>query len=526
MAHESIAPSVSRPVLSPEEAVMAQVWEDVLQIEGVGPDDDFFSCGGDSLLAITVVGEAHRRGLEITMLHLFKYPTVRGMCEAAVADGAKAPQTVTDLLSPADRAKVPAGSREAMPATRLQLGMVYESLMSDGEQYVCTVVRDIRRPLDEPKLRAALDLMTERHEMLRMRFDLSNFSEAVQIVAHSADIPLTVADHTALDAAERARRETAIREELGRPFDPEQAPLLRFHAAATGPESFRLSYAYHHAVLDGWSAASLLHELVVCYARSLAGEETDFGRPLPFAEFVRLERAAARSEESAAHFAALAADMPPGTSRRGTPRTVDLDAVVPDADAEGLIARAGAWRLPVKSLLLAAHSAAIAGERGESRADIALLMNGRPEQEGSDLTLGLFINYLPLRVGLEGADWRLAAERAFDAERDLLPHRRYPHAEALGVVGSRPFEASFNYLHLRRGISLVEDGLVEARQFADVRFDIPLCVDVQNTGDRMKIHVGVDTSFHDEEFGRRLMARILDGIHRIATSPDSDAVRP
>lgn len=525
MAHEPIAASAPTKEFSPAEAVMAEVWENILEISEVGPDDDFFSCGGDSLLAITVVSEAQKRGLQITMLHLFKHPTIRGMCSAAVADNPAAGPAAVDLLSPADRAKVSLGVQEIMPATQLQLGMIYESLMSDGKQYVCTVARDVKRPLDEPKLRKALQLVADRHEMLRMRFDLSNFSEAVQIVERSVDTPLTVADHQALDTAELAHRTSLVINELGRPFDPETAPLLRFHAAAIGPHSFRLTYAYHHALLDGWSAASLLHETVVSYVALLNGDEPEFGRPQPYAEYVRLERAAVLSQEAISHFKALSADVPVVDAPRSTPRMTGTEARVPQSDADKLLARAAEWRLPVKSLLLAAHCAAVAAERGEDRADVAMLMSGRPELEGSDLTMGLFINYLPLRVDLTKATWTATAQRAFDAERELLPHRRFPHAEVLKIVGSGPFEASFNYIHLRRSIQLVEDGLVEPGQFAEVSFDIPVCVDMQNTGDGLKIHIAVDASKYDEELGKRLMSRLLDGIHSIADSPDSEVIR-
>jgi aryl carrier-like protein len=508
---------------SPAEAVMAQVWEDVLGIDGVGPDDDFFSCGGDSLLAITVVAEAQKRGLATTMVHLFKYPTVRGMCGAAVADLPVQASTVTDLLSPADRAKVPPQVQEAMPATRLQLGLIYESLMSDGAQYVCTAAHDVRRPLDEAKLREALELVASRHELLRMRFDLSEFSEAVQIIERSVTIPLSVADHSALDAAALRERTALVTEQLGRPFDPETAPLLRLHAAALDGESFRLTYAYHHALLDGWSAATFLHETVTAYADLLAATAPKFARPVPYAEYVRLERAASLNEESVRHFEALAEQLtsiPSATA--GTPRMVGVEARVPQADADRLFAHAAEWRLPVKSLLLAAHGAAIAAERGGQATDVAMLMSGRPELEGSDLTLGLFVNYLPLRLDLARATWKEAAQRAFDAERELLPHRRFPHAEVRKIVGSGPFEASFNYVHLRRGIELVEAGLVEPGHFSDVSFDIPLCVDMQNTGDGLTIHIAVDTDRNDDTLGDRLMARLLKAVHLIAESPDSD----
>ncbi|MFI6402036.1 condensation domain-containing protein [Streptomyces sp. NPDC050548] len=525
MADEPSAASTSTR-FSPAEAVMAQVWEDVLGVDGVGLDDDFFACGGDSLLAITVVAEAGRRGLRIALPQLFEHPTVRGTCRASAHGGPDRPPARVDLLSPADRAKVPAHVQEVMPATRLQLGLIYESLMSAGAQYVCTAAHDIRKPLDEATLREALARVASRHEMLRVRFELGGFSEAVQIVEHGVEIPLTVADHSALDASALEKRTALVMKELGRPFDPETAPLVRFHAAATGAESYRLTYSFHHAVLDGWSAANLLHETVTVYAGLLDGDVPELARPLPYAEYVRLERAAARSEEAVRHFEAWARgeEHRPARAVPHPPRMTEFEARVSRADTETLFACAAARGLPVKSLLLTAHGAAVAAERGRPVVDVAMMMIGRPEQEGTDLTLGLFVNYLPIRLDLRGTTWAGAARRAFDAERELLPHRRFPYADALGIVGSRPFEVCFNYAHLRRNIQLVEAGVVARGQYSDLGVGIPVVVDVHNTGDGLAVRVSVDTSRHDAALGSRLLSRLLEGIRLMAGSPETECL--
>ncbi|MFJ9864336.1 acyl carrier protein [Streptomyces sp. NPDC101165] len=53
------------------------VWTEVLGIDGIGPDDDFFDLGGDSLVAtrLTVLLE-ERLGVEVSPLMVFDHPTV------------------------------------------------------------------------------------------------------------------------------------------------------------------------------------------------------------------------------------------------------------------------------------------------------------------------------------------------------------------------------------------------------------------------------------------------------------------
>lgn len=64
------------------EALLADIWKEILGVGEVGPDDDFFSLGGDSLLALKVIGAAQEQGLSLSLLDLFKNPTPRGACRS------------------------------------------------------------------------------------------------------------------------------------------------------------------------------------------------------------------------------------------------------------------------------------------------------------------------------------------------------------------------------------------------------------------------------------------------------------
>jgi aryl carrier-like protein len=212
------------------EIVIARIWEDVLQVDHVHPDDDFFSLGGDSMLAIKVVGAAQDKGLPLTLLDLFKNPTPSGAC-AALADGERNVARGAGMLSPLDYARLPDGVADAYPASRLQLGLIYENLLSEGALYLDVISRTINRPLHADVLRAALGRLSERHPLLRTRFDLASFSEPMQLVERVAPIPLEITKDSEYE-------QVIVR--LAEPFDPERAPLLRVHAEAAGESGFRL----------------------------------------------------------------------------------------------------------------------------------------------------------------------------------------------------------------------------------------------------------------------------------------------
>jgi hypothetical protein len=67
------------------EETLTRIWRDVLKIDDIGIDDDFFEIGGDSLLSIRVLARAGREGIRVSPEHFFERPTIRHMASAAAA---------------------------------------------------------------------------------------------------------------------------------------------------------------------------------------------------------------------------------------------------------------------------------------------------------------------------------------------------------------------------------------------------------------------------------------------------------
>lgn len=73
----------SRPPSGPVETALADVFATVLKLPAVGADDNFFTLGGDSIVAVRVVSAAASAGWEITPLEIFDHPTVAGLASVA-----------------------------------------------------------------------------------------------------------------------------------------------------------------------------------------------------------------------------------------------------------------------------------------------------------------------------------------------------------------------------------------------------------------------------------------------------------
>lgn len=88
-AASAAPPDSTRAALTLE--LMTQIWEQVLGLNGLGPDANFFELSGNSLTALRMMRELQRlSGRELALSLLYEAPTLRGLLEAVNAGGPEA----------------------------------------------------------------------------------------------------------------------------------------------------------------------------------------------------------------------------------------------------------------------------------------------------------------------------------------------------------------------------------------------------------------------------------------------------
>src|SRR5262249_43821664 len=125
-----------------------------------------------------------------------------------------------------------------------------------------------------------------------------------------------------------------------------------------------------------------------------------------------------------------------------------IDLPIPDDVTAGIKALADSLGVTVKHFLLAAHLKALGHLTGSSAPVTGLLANGRPEVDGGERIVAPFVNLVPFCLDLSAGTFADLSRRAFIAESELLPHRRYPMAELKKRHGNRDlFDTVFNFTH-------------------------------------------------------------------------------
>ncbi|AGC43404.1 non-ribosomal peptide synthetase [Myxococcus stipitatus DSM 14675] len=449
------------------EATLCAIWSEVLGVPRVGIQDNFFALGGDSILSIRVLTLARRKGLDFTLQQLFQHQTVAALMDAA---GATREQPVREefprtepfsLLTEEDRAKLPPGIEDAYPLARIQAGMLYHmQLAPDSNVYHNTDTFHLRlqTPVDTVMFEEAMRVVVARHPVLRTSFDMTTYSEPLQLVHREATLSMKVVDLRHLSDAEQ---EAAIRQllvdERHTPFDLAVPPLLRFFIHLRGEQSFQFTLTECHAIIDGWSLHSTLVEIFNHHHALVNGQTPPPELPatMTYRDFVAMER---RVIESEPHQRFWRDQLAGGSVMRlprwrrapasETPRIATVKVPLSREVHDGLLALTRAEGVPFKSILVAAHLKVMGLMSGQDDVITGMGVNSRPEEGDGSRLRAIFLNTLPFRLRLAPGSWTSLVRAAFDAERALYPFRRFPMADIQRQWGREPlYEVMFNYMH-------------------------------------------------------------------------------
>src|SRR5262249_34845846 len=149
------ASPASRAPRTPQEAILCELFAEVLDVDHVGIDDGFFDRGGDSILSLRVVSRARQAGLSIAPRDLFQHQSVAAL--AGVAD----PIAEASVPTPPDAAI------GAVPPTPI----IHWLLEQDGpiERFHQGMLLRVPATLEPDHLTAALQTLLDHHDALRLR---------------------------------------------------------------------------------------------------------------------------------------------------------------------------------------------------------------------------------------------------------------------------------------------------------------------------------------------------------------------
>jgi amino acid adenylation domain-containing protein/non-ribosomal peptide synthase protein (TIGR01720 family) len=271
---EYVAPRVRRAPANAREEALCRLVAEVLGVAEVGPTDDFFELGGQSLTAIRLAGRVRSEfGAEISLRTVFERRTVAALAEIIDQSVAARPR-----LQPAERP-------ERIPLSLLQGGLWFMN-RTDGTSgmYNTGLALRLVGSLSEDAVRQALADVVARHESLRTVFP-EDGETPYQLIRASATPPLYTVDIPVegLDAA--------VTEAASTGFDLARDLPIRGHLLRVGPADHVLLLILHHIAGDGWSLVPLARDFATAYTARVDGSAPSFpALPLQYADYALWQR--------------------------------------------------------------------------------------------------------------------------------------------------------------------------------------------------------------------------------------------
>ena len=463
----SAATPSARDFVTPREGVeslLAAIWCEVLGIEQISAHENFFAAGGDSIHFIVVLNKARAAGLHFTFQEFFGHPTISELAahlRSRPADqvrGERQRSGPFELISAADRALLPPDVEDAYPLSMLQTGLIYQSeIMRGTAQYHDVISYLIQSPFEVDLFSEAVRLLTLRNPILRTTYHLDGYSEYLQIVHRDVPLPLSVNDLRDLDETTAQQwYDQWLAKEKGRAFDwATPGTLITLHVQILRDDLYRYSISLHNSALDGWSI-NLVHAEVfdLCY-RLRDGLPVPPNRPDNHERnFVGLEKQSLVSTVDKEFWTGVLTDRPltsvPVSMPEGGGFAVVMSYFDIPLELSGqIVALAESLEVPVKNVLMAAHQRVLGMVNGSTDVMTGYEHSGRPELEGADRAMGMFLNTVPFRTSLDGGTWVDLIRQVYRSELDFLPHRRYPMAQMKQDLAVREglFDTTFNFTH-------------------------------------------------------------------------------
>ncbi len=404
--------SPHRAPTSEAERVLGGVFGDVLGVDRVGVDDDFFALGGDSILSTQIVARARRLSMVFTSRDVLEKRTVKRLAQLITSEA-----TVPALQ------EVSGGGVGEMPLSPAARWLMELGGNGCSRFHLSTLVR-LPKGIDRRSLVSVLGAVIQRHDMLRARLcrvEVGSQQEWRVVAAAAGSIDVDALLSRVQVESGRGIPKDVWEAAVGE-LNPFSGSVIRAVWLDHGSDcAGSLLLVAHHLIFDGVSSRILMEDLAAAWVDVEAGRLPALAPgSTSMRTWLHALCAEAHSDSRAAELAmwkSMIEGPDPLPGIRALDPAVDCTSNIRrvqtliDADATSAIlgyAQAGS-KSRISEILVAALAVAVA--RWQRRRGVVLpsvllrlIGHGREELAGADLsrTVGWFNSIYPLRIDLSG----------------------------------------------------------------------------------------------------------------------------
>ncbi|WP_068792770.1 non-ribosomal peptide synthetase [Brevibacillus laterosporus] len=358
-------------------------------------------------------------------------------------------------------------AKDLFPMSDIQLGMVYHSLKHVHEavyhdQFVYQVDDD---SFDVHVLEQAMRMMVDKHDILKTSFHIEEFSTPVQVVHQEVSVRIDETDITHLGEKQKEYIHQYLAQDRQSPFDVTTAPLWRMSVFKLNASQVALVWIFHHAILDGWSVASFITELIDVYFKLKHKTCTLEHLNTTYKDYVIDQMLLSEQNELREYWKEELKDykrlqLPVKVDENGGVHVTVVEKLDPDI-INKCREIAQAHHIPLKTVCLTAFLSMMHMISYERDLTVGLIENNRPIIEDAEKVLGCFLNSVPFRAIIQkDMSYRELLEQTQQKLVEIKTYGRLSFAKIIEVIGDTGsernpvFDCLFNFVdfHVFKGI--------------------------------------------------------------------------
>ncbi|MGE5398775.1 MAG: amino acid adenylation domain-containing protein, partial [Ignavibacteriales bacterium] len=242
------------------EEVIASIWSEVLNIEKIGVNDNFFDLGGHSLLATQVISRIRKAfNIDIPLRNIFEIPTIEGLARLVEKEEMKKAGLDNAVI-------LPLAKDSPIPLSFAQERLWFlDQLEPESSFYNMPEAFRVKGVLNIGILEESLNELIRRHQILRTSFLTENGKPKVE-VADNVKINIQVIDLCSYNIPAQEKLIQQISDKEVQTYIPlDKAPLFRALCIKLSAIEHIVIVVFHHIITDDWSSKIILREIAIIY---------------------------------------------------------------------------------------------------------------------------------------------------------------------------------------------------------------------------------------------------------------------
>ena len=385
----------------------------------LGINEDFFELGGDSIKALKITNRINKKfNIELQISDLYKCSKIIDLAELIREKlrnkDLEQNHKNSEYIEKFNKSILQQGTfntdevEDFYELSDIQFGLIYHSITGSNKfMYHDQFIYQLKiKDFNYENLLTALDLMISKHEILRVNYNLTEFSVPIQIIYKDLDFDLQYEDISNLDLE---NQEIVIKEYIridkNIPFElekPCKKALWRIKTFYLGDNDIALVWSFHHSILDGWSCASFISELFQLYEEICKNKEIKVEKlENVYKKFILQEKEIESDEEIIQYWKDELKDYKKLKLSQNTSDKIDSKVVYYNLSKElvdRLVQVNRHYKTDYKTTYFAAYLYMLNMISYETDLVVGLVEHNRPACEDGDRILGCFLNTIPVRM--------------------------------------------------------------------------------------------------------------------------------